>query len=132
MIALGPCAKCGRNPALGFACIGDDWYCHPDEGPSCFIEAQQPFPLDDATLVMLASACEINPDTGRTHLMDFLDMGSRIAARELVSGQDDDGSPVFEVTYEDGFAPFTAHDAIRALVKEIQRLRLADESGEQG
>ena len=31
------------------------------------------FPLDDATLVMLAEACRINPDTGRTHLTDFLE-----------------------------------------------------------
>lgn len=32
----GQCAACGKDPAEGFAQINDDWYCHPDEGPSCF------------------------------------------------------------------------------------------------
>ena len=26
----GPCKRCGRNPAAGFAQIGDDWYCHEE------------------------------------------------------------------------------------------------------
>lgn len=33
---LGPCARCGINPARGWAQIGDDWYCHPDFGDSCY------------------------------------------------------------------------------------------------
>jgi hypothetical protein len=89
------------------------------------------FPLDDATLVMLAAACEINPDSGHTELHAFLDMGTRIKTQTLVDEGDPDiggmpGAPVYEVEYEAGFAPFSENDAIRALVAEIQRLRAAN------
>lgn len=80
------------------------------------------FPLDDATLVMLAAACEINPETGQTHLMDFLHMGAVETEREEI----DDGmggAPVFEITYAPGAEPFSPQQAIRALVEEVQRLR---------
>ena len=30
------CAACGR-PAEGFALINDERFCHPDEGPSCYM-----------------------------------------------------------------------------------------------
>lgn len=89
------------------------------------------FPLDDATLVMLRSACEINPDTGRTHLHDFLDMGSRVKSREDITAEtfgeieaDDQETPrVYFVEHEEGYEPFSEHDAIRALVDEVLRLR---------
>lgn len=37
----GPCALCGRDPAAGFASIGDDWYCHGDDDPepTCYTRA---------------------------------------------------------------------------------------------
>lgn len=89
---------------------------------------EQTFPVDDATLVLLAAACEINPDTGRTHLQDFLMMGAREKSREDITHEfDGDGPPVFVVEYEEGYRPFTEHAAIKALVTEIQRLR-GDES----
>lgn len=84
------------------------------------------FPLDDATLIMLAASCEINEETGRTHLHDFLDMGARVKSStditERVFGEEG-GLPVYEVEFEDGFAPWSPHDAIRALVTEVLRLR---------
>ena len=30
------CASCGK-PATGFAMINDERFCHPDEGPSCYM-----------------------------------------------------------------------------------------------
>lgn len=91
------------------------------DGPAV---SEQPFPLDDATLVMLASACEINPDTGRTHLLDFLDFGSQVKTSTDISEEfGDDGPAVYLVEYEDGACPFSPHDAIKALVAEVQRLR---------
>lgn len=83
------------------------------------------FPLDDATLVMLASACEINPDTGRTHLLDFLAMGERVKSVTDITHEigDGEGAPVYFVEHEEGYAPFSPHDVIAALVAEVQRLR---------
>ena len=83
------------------------------------------FPLDDATLVMLAEACRINPDTGRTHLTDFLDMGSVEISREETGESVDgfDGIPVYEVEHAPGFEPFSPQHVIQTLVAEIQRLR---------
>lgn len=78
------------------------------------------FPLDATTLVMLSAACELNPDSGRTHLMDFLHMGSRVRDKKLV---DDAGTPVYEIEYEEGHEPFSESEVIRTLVAEIQRLR---------
>jgi len=39
----GPCALCGRDPAAGFAMVGDDWYCHGDcdAEPTCYMRAQR-------------------------------------------------------------------------------------------
>lgn len=34
------CARCGKDPAEGFAMIGDDRYCHESERPSCYELAQ--------------------------------------------------------------------------------------------
>lgn len=41
MSTPGPCALCGRNPAAGFASIGDDWYCHGDDDPepTCYMRS---------------------------------------------------------------------------------------------
>lgn len=39
----GPCALCGRNPAAGYASIGDRWYCHGDNDPepTCYMRASR-------------------------------------------------------------------------------------------
>ena len=34
------CAACGQ-PAEGFAMINDERFCHPDEGPSCYMGGQR-------------------------------------------------------------------------------------------
>ena len=34
------CAACGK-PAEGFAMINDQRFCHPDEGPSCYMGGRQ-------------------------------------------------------------------------------------------
>lgn len=36
------CVVCGRDPAAGFASIGDDFYCHgyDDEVPTCYMRSQ--------------------------------------------------------------------------------------------
>ena len=34
------CAACGK-PAEGFAMINDERFCHPDEGPSCYMGGQR-------------------------------------------------------------------------------------------
>jgi hypothetical protein len=84
------------------------------------------FPLDSATLVMLAASCEINPDTEQTHLHDFLDMGTRIKSQTDITAQvfgEEGGTPVFEVEYEEGYEPFSPQHVIRELVAEILRLR---------
>ncbi len=51
------------------------------------------FPVDDVTLIMLASACEVNEKTGRSHLQDFLNMGARVKSEEDITseafGEDD-------------------------------------------
>jgi hypothetical protein len=35
------CVACGLDPAAGYASVWrdghEDWYCHPDEGPSCYV-----------------------------------------------------------------------------------------------
>lgn len=81
------------------------------------------FPLDTATLVMLRSACEINPDSGHTELMSFLDMGSVVKETTDISDEFDAGAPVYFVEYEDGREPWSEHAVISALVTEILRLR---------
>lgn len=44
---LGPCARCGTNPSRGWSQIGDNWYCHPDEGQSCYVAANaDQYPVD--------------------------------------------------------------------------------------
>lgn len=87
-------------------------------------------PLDDATLIMLRSACEINPDNGQTNLHAFLDMGSREKSQTLIAEGDEDtegfaGAPVYEIEYEEGYEPFSEHEVIIALVDEVFRLREA-------
>lgn len=87
-------------------------------------------PLDDATLVILRSACEINPDNEQTNLHAFLDMGAREKSRSLIAEGDEDaqgfaGAPVYEVEFEEGYEPFSEHDVIVALIDEVFRLREA-------
>jgi hypothetical protein len=98
-------------------------------------QAVSDFPVDDLTLRLLAEACQINPDTGQTHLHDFLDMGTVVkavtdettgethpdAATALQETPDD--VPVFFVEYEEGYEPHSETGVILALIAEIQRLR---------
>lgn len=81
------------------------------------------FPLDDATLVMLRSSCEINPDNGQTNLLAFLHMGSRVEHATDISDEVDAAAPVYFVEYEEGAEPFTVHAVIVALIDEVFRLR---------
>lgn len=34
---VGPCARCGHDPACGFASVDGDWLCHDDDH-SCYFE----------------------------------------------------------------------------------------------
>lgn len=90
------------------------------------------FPLDDATLVMLSAACEINPDSGQTHLQDFLSMGERIKTQTLISDESEVGAPVYFVEHEKGYEPFSEHQVIRALVSEVLELRAKARSRQEG
>lgn len=84
------------------------------------------FPTDDTTLTMLIAACEINPDTGRTHLVDFLEMGARVKSCERTEGGAGTwfgDAPVYEVEYEEGAEPFSPHEVIRTLAQELMVAR---------
>lgn len=89
------------------------------------------FPTDEMTLRLLIEACRINDDTGRSHLMDFLDMGTRVASKKdetaKVFGEEeaaDESTPrVYLVEYEEGHAPFSPQTVIEDLALEILRLR---------
>lgn len=83
------------------------------------------FPLDDATLVMLRAACQINPDSGHTELLSFLDMGARVKSVTDITDECDAGAPVYLVEHEEGFEPWSPEGVIPALVDEIFRLREA-------
>lgn len=39
----GPCGRCGKNPAEGFASINDEWFCHDGDGiePTCYMLASR-------------------------------------------------------------------------------------------
>lgn len=73
------------------------------------------FPTDRTTLALLRFACMVNPDTGRSHLHDFLSMGSVERSRERIA---DD---VVFVDYSR--PPWSEHEVILALVDEVERLR---------
>jgi hypothetical protein len=79
------------------------------------------FPLDDVTLTLLRSSCQINPDSGHTELLTFLSMGERVKSRTPIG--DAEGTPIYEVEFEDGFEPWSVHSVIKALVDEVLRLR---------
>lgn len=81
------------------------------------------FPTDDATLHLLIGACQINPDTGRTHLLDFLDFGSIEKSRELVDEGGCGGFPVYHVEFEEGTAPFSPNQVIQTLAEELMEAR---------
>jgi hypothetical protein len=93
----------------------------PTESP------QDEFPVDNTTLALLEAACNINPDTGRTHLMDFLSMGEEVKSRTLLMEEGDLGlgivAPVYEVEFEEGREPWSVNSVILALVAEVRRLR---------
>lgn len=84
------------------------------------------FPTDEMTLRFLIEACELNPDTGQTHLQDFLHMGTRVKSEMLI--EDGEGltpfdAPVYMVEFEEGAAPWSEQSVIQALAGEILRLR---------
>jgi hypothetical protein len=88
-------------------------------------ESATGFPVDDATLVMLAASCRAaNFDDGRSHLHDFLAMGEAEPIRKTLI-DDADGVPIYEVEHASGEEPFSVADVIEALIAEIQRLREA-------
>ena len=78
------------------------------------------FPTDETTLTLLIAACEINPDTGRTHLMDFLEMGARVKAETLV---DDGDPPTYFIEHEKGYEPFSPQQVIETLARELMEAR---------
>lgn len=78
------------------------------------------FPTDEMTLRLLIEACDINADTGRSHLQDFLQMGTRVKSRTQL---DYGYPPVYEVEYEKGAGPWSEQLVIQALATEILRLR---------
>lgn len=75
------------------------------------------FPVDDTTLALLRGAIAINPDTGHSHLHDFLRMGERIKSRT------DEGDGVELVEFEEGHAPWHPDEVIIALIDEVDSLR---------
>jgi hypothetical protein len=87
------------------------------------------FPTDEVTLTLLIAACEINPDTGRTHLMDFLGMGTRVKSDTLTEEDGPCGYPVYEREYEEGYAPFSEHQVIATLARELLAARRPGSSG---
>lgn len=97
-------------------------------------DADKRFPMDEMSLRMLMAACEINEDTGRTHLMDFLDMGTVIKSEGLMDGPDPLGGdkPTYLVEYEPGKAPRSPNGVIRDLAEEILRLRGELSDSERG
>jgi len=95
-------------------------------GPGEDLEAVSEFPTDDVTLTMLIAACEINEETGRTHLLDFLDMGTRAQFAEDISHEvfgEEGGPPVYEVEYEEGYEPFSPTQVIATLARELMACR---------
>lgn len=94
------------------------------------------FPLDETTLTLLAAACEINPDSGHTELMSFLEMtagpitsvemnGIEYESVEaaLEDADPDDGAPILTINRAPGDEAHTEHTVILALIAEIRRLR---------
>lgn len=96
------------------------------------------FPTDEMSLRGLIEACSMNEDTGRTHLMDYLDMtavvksvrneetGEKFSSMEEALEAADDGTPVFFVEHEPGSEPHSEHTVIISLAEEILRLRGLD------
>lgn len=86
---------------------------------------KQRFPTDETTLTLLIAACNINPDTGRTHLMDFLNFGSIVKSEELLEGPDPMGGdvPTYFVEFEEGTSPFSPNQVIRTLAEELLEIR---------
>ena len=80
------------------------------------------FPTDPATLQLLRAACQINDDTGRTHLLEFLAFGEEVVAREWIE------EDVCVIEHAPGTEPFSPHAVIVDLVDEIERLRCGDAS----
>lgn len=62
---------------------------------------------------MLIVACTINPETGQTHLQDFLRMGSVEKFRvEVEPG-------VYEVEYDEEHPNYSEHSVIVTLAEEL-------------
>ena len=95
------------------------------------------FPTDELSLSLLAEACRINEDTGRTHLQDFLHMGTRVRSvesggvtygtvDEALEADMGDEPPILFVEHEPGFEPHSEHTVILSLIECIERLRARD------
>lgn len=88
----------------------------PEDGA----RAEEQFPTDETTLTLLEAACKMNPDSGQTHLQDFLNMGSRVKEETQIEWSD---PPVYLIEYEEGYRPWSEHEVIVALIAEIRRFR---------
>lgn len=75
------------------------------------------FPTDEMTLRMLIVACSINPDTGQTHLQDFLRMGAVEKSRVEIDHD------IVEVKYEEDHPNYSEHSVITALAQELLDLK---------
>lgn len=75
-----------------------------------------PFPVDDATLGLLAGSLRPSPEAEKTSLWDFLSMMSQLGGSDI------------EAESEDGVlrdAQYTDHDVILALIGEVKRVKQA-------
>jgi hypothetical protein len=87
------------------------------------------------TLTLLESACNINPDTGHTELVRFLEMTAGPVSSVSMYGieyesvdaaladHDYDSSPVLEIERKPGHEPHSENSVILSLIAEIRRLR---------
>lgn len=90
------------------------------------------YPTDEMSLRLLIKACEINEDTGQSHLEDFLMMGTRVKSSTLIDGEEpEEGeeaslstAPVYLTEFEEGFEPHSPQSVIISLAEEILRLQL--------
>lgn len=104
--------------------------------PSSWPYSWEPFPTDEMTLTLLEAACNINPDTGHTELMRFLDMTAGPIKSVTVNGieyetvedaladnDEHDSAPVLDIERESGHEPHSQNSVIISLIAEIRRLR---------
>jgi hypothetical protein len=97
------------------------------------------FPTDEMSLRGLIEACTGNDETGRTHLLEYLDMTARVksvkneatgetfpdmdSALEASSVYDQDGAPIFFVEHEPGTEPHSPQTVIVSLAEALLALQ---------